>query len=158
MVSSGLRKEIWAKRGFLEQMQYSEDDEYTRWCVSQGYRVEYVPESVVVHSHNYTPAQAYKRSFGEAKALAAVWTREPSEINWPRTVLAGWLADVCRDATYCARHARLAEWTHAARIRWQQRNAKLDGFRAGWEHYRELRERGPARLAAGLRTPQHQSN
>src|SRR5262249_23638138 len=29
MVSSGLRKDIWSKRGFLEKMQYSEDDEYT---------------------------------------------------------------------------------------------------------------------------------
>ena len=29
MVSSGIRKEIWARRGFLEKMQYSEDDEYS---------------------------------------------------------------------------------------------------------------------------------
>src|SRR2546425_7737890 len=74
MVSSGLRKDIWARRGFLEKMQYSEDDEYTRWCRAQGYRVMYCPESVVMHSHNYTPRQAYKRSFGEAWALAAVWS------------------------------------------------------------------------------------
>src|SRR5216110_2582835 len=72
MVSSGLRKDIWAQRGFLEQMQYSEDDEYTRWCRTRGYRIGYVPESVVMHSHNYTPAQACKRSFGEGGALAAV--------------------------------------------------------------------------------------
>ena len=36
MVSSGIRKDIWAKRGFLGSLQYSEDDEYTRWCRSQG--------------------------------------------------------------------------------------------------------------------------
>jgi rhamnosyltransferase len=30
MVSSGLRKDVWAQRGFLESMQYSEDDEFTR--------------------------------------------------------------------------------------------------------------------------------
>jgi len=30
MVSSGLRREAWARRGFLETLQYSEDDEYTR--------------------------------------------------------------------------------------------------------------------------------
>src|SRR5438067_11016026 len=73
MVSSGLRKDIWSKRGFLEKMQYSEDEEYTRWCRRQGYKVVYCRESAVVHSHNYTPAQAFKRSFGEARALAAVW-------------------------------------------------------------------------------------
>ena len=78
MVSSGLRKDIWSRRGFLEKMQYSEDDEYTRWCRAKGYNVVYCPNTVVMHSHNYTPQQAYKRSFGEAKALAAVSGR-PAE-------------------------------------------------------------------------------
>src|SRR5512141_26206 len=90
MVSSGLRKDIWARRGFAENLQYSEDDEYTRWCRAHGYRVVYCPESVVMHSHNYTPSQAYRRSFGEARALAGVWSGSPAAMNWPRTVLLGW--------------------------------------------------------------------
>jgi rhamnosyltransferase len=137
MVSSGLRKDIWARRGFLETLQYSEDDEYTRWCRAQGYRVVYCPESVVMHSHNYTPPQAYRRSFGEAKALAAVWTGRPQDLNWPRTVLLGWLNDCRRDFLFCARHRRLAELPLAVRIRWHQRRAKLAGFRTGWEVYRQ---------------------
>ncbi len=136
MVSSGIRKDIWAKRGFLETLQYSEDDEYTRWCRAQGYRVVYCPESVVMHSHNYTPAQAYKRSFGEAKALAAVWPGRPEEINLSRTVLLGWINDLRRDLAYCARTNRLREWPHAAQIRWNQRRAKLAGFREGWNCHR----------------------
>jgi rhamnosyltransferase len=137
MVSSGLRKDIWGRRGFLEKMQYSEDDEYTRWCVGQGYRIVYVPESVVMHSHNYTPQQAYKRSFGEAKALAAVWTGSPGQINFPKTVLLGWANDARRDLLFCSRRGQLRDWPHAARIRWQQRRAKLAGFREGWEFYRD---------------------
>lgn len=136
MVSSGLRKDIWSKRGFLDQMQYSEDDEYTRWCRAQGYQVVYCPESVVMHSHNYSPAQAYKRTFGEAKALAAVWNHSPRQINWPRTVLLGWLNDLRRDSAYCARSHRLDELPHAALIRWNQRRAKLAGFREGWRFYK----------------------
>jgi rhamnosyltransferase len=111
MVSSGLRKDVWSQRGFLEKMQYSEDDEYTRWCRSRGYRVVYCPESVVMHSHNYSPDQAYRRSFGEFN-------------------------DLRRDLVFCARYRRLRELPHAARIRWQQRRAKIAGFRAGWELYR----------------------
>jgi len=137
MVSSGLRRDIWSKRGFREDMQYSEDDEYTRWCRAQGYRVAYCSESVVMHSHNYTAAQAFKRSFGEAKALAAVWNRSPHQVNWPRTVLLGWLNDVRRDVVYCMRSKRLHELAHAARIRWNQRRAKLAGFREGWQFYRQ---------------------
>lgn len=136
MASSGIRKDIWSKRGFLEKMQYSEDDEYTRWCIGQGYRVVYVPESIAMHSHNYTPEQAFKRSFGEAKALAAVWTGRPDDINWSTTVLLGWLNDARRDFGFCLRTGRLREWPHALKIRWQQRRAKLVGFREGWNHYR----------------------
>lgn len=137
MASSGLRKDVWQRRGFLEKMQYSEDDEYTRWCRSEGYRVVYCPESVAIHSHNYTPQQAYRRSFGEAKALAAVWTGSKNDINFPRTVMLGWLNDLRRDFGYCARKGLLNQLPHAARIRWRQRRAKLAGFREGWRFYRE---------------------
>ena len=136
MASSGIRKDIWARRGFNERMQYSEDDEYTRWCRAQGYRVVYVPESVAMHSHNYTTAQVYKRSFGEGRALAAVWTGKASDFTWPRTMLAGWVNDLRKDFGFCLRNHRLCEWPHAARIRWRQRQGRLAGFRAGWDEYR----------------------
>jgi rhamnosyltransferase len=137
MVSSGLRKDVWARRGFLESMQYSEDDEYTRWCRAEGYHIAYVADSVVMHSHNYTPAQAYKRSFGEAWALAAVWNRSPAEMTLAPRVALGWLKDAKRDFAFCRRTRRLREWPHAVRIRWQQRIARCAGFKAGWAMHRE---------------------
>ncbi|MEO5958247.1 MAG: glycosyltransferase [Opitutaceae bacterium] len=136
MVSSGLRKDVWAQRGFLDSMQYSEDDEYTRWCRARDYRVVYCPESVVMHSHNYTPRQAYKRSFGEAWALAAISTRPPAEIARPRKLFLGWFNDARRDLAFCSRTRRLREWPHALRIRWEQRLARRDGFKAGWAMHR----------------------
>jgi rhamnosyltransferase len=137
MVSSGIRKDVWERRGFLEAMQYSEDDEYTRWCRAQGYRVVYRPDSVVMHSHNYTPRQSYKRSFGEAWALAAVWPGKPAEITARQRLVLGWLNDSRRDLRYCLRHGRLDEWPHALRIRWMQRQARRHGFQAGWGMHRE---------------------
>jgi rhamnosyltransferase len=112
-------------------MQYSEDDEYTRWCRAAGYEVVYCPDSVVMHSHNYTPAQAYKRSFGEAWALAAVWNRPPHEITAPARILLGWASDARRDLAFCRRTGRLREWPRALRIRWFQRLARRAGFMAG---------------------------
>ena len=128
MVSSGLRKDVWAKRGFLEKMRYSEDDEYTRWCRAQGYRVVYCSESVVMHSHNYTPTQAYRRSFGEGRALALICPEKRKEFNLIRFLLLGWLNDVRRDLRYCSQTRRRREWPHAARIRWRQRCGKRQGF------------------------------
>jgi len=155
MASSGLRKDIWARRGFNEQLQYSEDDEYTRWCRAQGYRVVYVPESVAMHSHNYTPAQARKRSVGEGKALAAVWPGDAAEFNWPRAVLLGWLNDVRRDFCFCARTGRLLEWPHAIRVRWSQRSGKLAGFKQGWAAYRQSRSDAPPAPPLWTKSPTH---
>ena len=137
MVSSGLRREVWSKRGFREDLQYAEDDEYTRWCKAQGYEVVYVPESVAMHSHNYTPAQARKRSFGDARALGQAWQGAPGDFTWLKTVALGWLSDVRHDAGFCLRSRRMTELSHAARIRWQQRSGKLAGFRLGWQEQKQ---------------------
>jgi rhamnosyltransferase len=137
MVSSGIRKDIWARRGFLEKLQYAEDDEYTRWARANNYNVIYCPTSVVMHSHNYSPAQAYQRSFGDAKALAASWPESPRQFNFIRTCLLGWVNDFRHDLRFCAREGRLSELPQAARIRWEQRRGKLNGFREGWRVYRE---------------------
>jgi rhamnosyltransferase len=131
-----VRKDIWSQRGFLEKLQYAEDDEYTRWCRAHGYKVVYRPDSIVMHSHNYTPAEAYKRSFGDARALAASWQGQPGYFNWVRTVLLGSLSDLRHDLRFCARTGQWHELPHAARIRWHQRRGRLEGFRNGWMHYR----------------------
>ncbi len=136
MVGSGLRRDVWSRRGFIETMQYSEDDEYTRWCRAQGYEIRYCPESVVMHSHNYTTQQAFKRRFGEAWALAAVWKGDPAAYSFRRTVFLGWIREVLGDLKYCARHGRLGQWPLAVRIRWHQRLGQLHGFRAGWRMHR----------------------
>lgn len=131
MVSSAIRKEIWMKRGFREDLQYAEDDEYTRWCKAAGHEVRYVPDSVVMHSHNYTPGQAWKRSFGDARAIGQAWSGHEGAFNWTRTVLLGWLSDVRHDARFCASQGRLGELPHAMRIRWMQRSGRLHGFKEG---------------------------
>jgi rhamnosyltransferase len=131
MVSSGLRREAWARRGFRETMQYSEDDEYTRWCRAEGYEIRYCPNSIVMHSHNYSPRQAYKRSFGEAWALTGMADATVGRRSFRRSVLLGWLRDAAGDLRYCARHGRLRQWLGAVAIRWQQRLGRRHGLQAG---------------------------
>ena len=131
MVSSGLRKGVWTQRGFREDLLYAEDDEYTRSCKARGHEVSYVPESVVMHSHNYTPEQARKRSFGDARAIGKAWSGAPGEFNWVKTVALGWLSDLRHDLSFCMRTRRLGELPHAALVRWQQRSGRLAGFRQG---------------------------
>ena len=77
------------------------------------------------------------QSYGEGKALAAVWPRFSMDWNSPSAVLAGWANDVRRDLAFCVRKRRLSEWPHAARIRWTQRKARFAGFGDGWAEFRE---------------------
>jgi rhamnosyltransferase len=140
MVSSGLRKDIWSRRGFLENLQYAEDDEYTRWARSNNYKIAYSADSVVMHSHNYTPAEAYKRSFGDAKAVMASSNGGRKQFNFIKTCLLGWMNDLRHDVAFCLRQGRAKELPHAARIRWVQRRGKLNGFREGWREYRRLND------------------
>lgn len=129
MVSSGLRRDVWETRGFREDLTYAEDDEYTRWCRAQGFEIAYVPESVVMHSHNYSPGQAHRRAFGDARTLAAIGRVPRGGRSFIRTVLLGWLRDLRRDAVYCQRRGRLAELPHAALIRACQRLGRWAGLR-----------------------------
>ena len=128
MVSSGLRKEVWAKRGFREDLQYAEDDEYTRWCKSGGYEIQYVPDSIAMHSHNYTPQQAFKRAQGDARALAQAGSITPRDRSGGKTVALGFMNDARHDLAWLSNHKRLVEFPHALRIRWHQRVGKHAGF------------------------------
>jgi rhamnosyltransferase len=139
MVSSGLRKDVWSRRGFREDLQYAEDDEYTRWARQQGYEVRYVPESIAMHSHNYLPEQSYRRAYGDARAIGQAWQGAPDAFSWPRTVLLGWLSDIRHDIRFCLKQARWRELGAAALIRWQQRRGKLAGFRQGYGESRQPR-------------------
>ena len=67
------------------------------------------------------------------RAIGKAWSGSPSEYNFVKTVLLGWVSDMRHDAKFCAREKRLGELAHAARIRWQQRRGKLAGFRHGWQ-------------------------
>ncbi len=133
MVSSGVRKSVWAQRGFREDLQYAEDDDFSRWCIAAGHLVHYVPESIAMHSHNYTAPQAHKRAYGDGRALGQVWEGSEQHFNWLKTVALGTLSDLRHDALFCLQQDRLLELPHAAYIRWQQRTGKLAGFRAGYE-------------------------
>jgi len=126
MVSSVAHRSVLDKHPIREDLQYAEDDEWTRRLVSHGLEVAYAANSVVMHSHNYSLRQAYQRAFGDAKAMAAAGTLET-----PVAVPLGWLADAVRDGRWCLQHHRLSGLPYAIGVRLAQRLGRRDGHRAG---------------------------
>jgi rhamnosyltransferase len=136
MVSCIVYRPAWAEQPFREDLQYAEDDEWSRRLKAHGWGVGFADQSIAIHSHNYTLKQAYKRTYGDMFAIAASRRDSPPRLkDWIFGFLLFWLADVRRDAAWCARHGRLAGLPHAAAVRAAQRYGKTVGFRRGWRHY-----------------------
>jgi rhamnosyltransferase len=135
MANSVVNRVAWEQHPFREDLQYSEDDEWSRRLVERGWRIAYAEEASVLHSHNYTLSQAHRRCYGEGFALAALDCVDEQTHNFARTVLAGVLRESVRDLAYCAKTGRLPEFPRAVAVRCAQRLGKLSGFRKGWARY-----------------------
>ncbi|WOO42005.1 glycosyltransferase family 2 protein [Rubellicoccus peritrichatus] len=135
MVSCVVNRSVWEAQPFREDLQYAEDDEWSRRLKASGYAVAFAPKSVAIHSHNYTIKQAYKRAFGDSKAMAATSTVEPRAVNLHYTVALGTVRDFQRDLKWCKQQRKLTEAPHCFVVRLAQRLGKWKGFHAGWTHY-----------------------
>lgn len=136
MANSAVNREAWLQQPFREDLQYSEDDEWSRRLVKNGWEIAYAERAAVLHSHNYSLPQAFRRCYGEAFALAALDDVSEKEYGLFRIGISGLAREAARDLGYCLRTGRLAEWPHALAVRAWQRAGKLRGFRDGWAHYK----------------------
>jgi len=135
MVSSITHRSILEKVPIREDLQYAEDDEWTRRLVDAGYEIIFAPDSIAMHSHNYTLKQSYKRSFGDSKAMAATSDVPPRNVNYHYFVGLGLVKDTIRDAKWCLRHGKITGLPYAIATRLAQRLGRRDGYHAGWQHY-----------------------
>jgi rhamnosyltransferase len=135
MVSCIVHRPTWEKVQFREDLQYAEDHEWSLRLKESGGAVDYADQSLVVHSHNYTPAQAYKRAYGDSKASAATAASKRDAL-WSKHVLMGFLRDIRADWRWLGKKGRRNEIRHAAKVRWQQRLGRYHGFHDGWKAYK----------------------
>lgn len=75
-ISSCIKRSVWEEIKFNEDIIMSEDQDWARRALQAGYAIVYEPESIVFHSHNYTPGEIFRRSFDEAWSLSDV-------LGWP---------------------------------------------------------------------------
>ncbi|HOE65375.1 MAG TPA: glycosyltransferase [Candidatus Hydrogenedentes bacterium] len=127
MASSAIRRRAWRARPFSEAIQFSEDIEWSYWARKAGYKIAYAPDSVAMHSHNYTLRQSYRRHFGEGAADATIFSLPRSRETFAYMVGVSALAAIARDLTFCLGAGRCpASLFHSLALRPTQR----------WAHYR----------------------
>lgn len=65
------RNEVFIKLGmFPENMIFNEDMVYAHKVITNGYKIAYAADAMVVHSHNYTNMQQFHRNFDLAVSQA----------------------------------------------------------------------------------------
>jgi GT2 family glycosyltransferase len=62
-VNSAIRRDVWERFPFADDLFFAEDQEWARRVLLAGYGIAYEPQAVVRHSHAYTVGSALKRFF-----------------------------------------------------------------------------------------------
>lgn len=91
---AALRRSAWEEHPFYADAWGSEDTEWGHWARTNGRVVRYVPDSVVMHSHNYTLRQLYGRRFIEGEADAFIFGGRDSMPRVAARAIRSLIADV----------------------------------------------------------------
>lgn len=139
MASSAIRRSVWERLKFNDQIRYSEDIDWTWRARQQGYMIRYVPDSIVMHSHNYTLRQFYKRHYGEGKAEAVIFEWSPWQRSLLRYSLLPYARQVMSDWEYCLSQKEFRAALFSPVLRLTQMLGRRAGFSAGWKERLESR-------------------
>ncbi|HEY8241106.1 MAG TPA: glycosyltransferase [Kiritimatiellia bacterium] len=72
-VAAALRRDLLLKFPFDETLIMSEDQQVSRDLLHAGFSVVYVPDSIVVHSHNYKLRTVFRRYFDSVYSLTVIF-------------------------------------------------------------------------------------
>jgi len=96
-VASAIRRDMWQRFAFDEDLIMSEDQEWARRVLLAGYRIAYCPEAVVVHSHGYPLLKVFQRNFDSGHSLVGiVHDRAPGMVAYELRFLAAAAAGLVR--------------------------------------------------------------
>jgi len=131
MASSAISRLPWKSQRFNENLSYSEDIEWT-WRVRQtGFLIRYVPDSVVMHSHNYSLKQFYRRHYGEGRAEAAIFSWTAWERGLLRYSFLPCTRQILSDWKYFVGKGLWGSVIHSPLFRVAQMLGRRRGFRVG---------------------------
>ena len=74
--NAAIRKSLWEKYRYNETLTGLEDIDWAKNAISQGYSIYYASEAVVIHVHNETFLQLYRRYEREAIAMRSIYPQE----------------------------------------------------------------------------------
>ncbi len=131
MASSAIDRTCWEEAPFREDIQYSEDIDWTWRARQRGWKIQYVKDSKVYHSHNYSWKAFKRRHYGEGKAEAAIFSWDRWEKTFLRYSFLPYLRQILSDWKFGLREKKIAILFHSPVIRLAQLIGRRKGFNEG---------------------------
>jgi rhamnosyltransferase len=71
--NAAIRRSLWQRHGYDEELTGLEDIAWARWAQAQGYRVAYASHAEVIHVHAESPGRVYERYRREGMAFKRIF-------------------------------------------------------------------------------------
>lgn len=154
LVCSMVRRSALVSNPFDETLTFAEDAVWSQGMIDRGWRTVYVREAVAEHSHNYTWEERYRRTYGDAAALARILRRAPDR-SYLSGFLIPYLKRCLRDLPRLAEVGRLAAFYQIPFYRWPLMLGNFRGTRDGWDFFnRETEEEDKELLQPVIARPE----
>lgn len=99
-----IRKSLWEKNPYNEEITGLEDLEWAQRIIHSGYYLAYIAEADVIHVHNETPHEVFHRYYREAITLQSLF---PDQKFHLRNFLWLWLLNTFSDYAYAIRERNI---------------------------------------------------
>jgi glycosyltransferase involved in cell wall biosynthesis len=92
--NAAIRKSLWEKLPYDENLTGLEDLDWAKKILSLGYQIAYVAEASIVHVHDETAKRIYNRYFREALAFKKIFPQEHFYIwDFTKLIIANVISD-----------------------------------------------------------------
>lgn len=140
LATSAARRETLLAHPFDSEIRYSEDIEWSRRLIGEGYRLVYAKDAVVEHSHNYSFSQLKSRFYGEGRAEALIYGESPRRRSLISNFLKPYAAEVVRDIIYLAARLELHFIPYSFIYRFIQKYSLYRGYKDYFAPFRAGKE------------------
>jgi rhamnosyltransferase len=80
-VNSAIKRSVWEKMKFNEKLIISEDHDWAKRAGDLGYKISYIPDASVLHSHKYGLLQVFKRYFDSGVSFSQMGLKPDVLLN-----------------------------------------------------------------------------
>jgi len=133
MANSATRKDILDEFSFSTDVQYSEDIEWSLRLKENNYKIHYLANAAVYHSHNYSLLESYKRHRGEGCAEAVIYANYELDFSFFNYLVFPLFMEVLRDMLWSLKKRSVVAFAHSIPLRLAQKLGRWHGAKASLE-------------------------